>query len=174
MRHTTLVALVTGGILFLSLSGTPANAQDTAARIKEATSIFVGTPDPSVTPAQVRTALLAVLDITASVCPASPHQAEILDRIGIARELIGKDSIFNDKARQYLAFAYRMLTDGKKYEPPADLDQFVTPSEAQEKARAHAARLVEAAVGDWNGGRPAETARQLLELVLMIVTPIKG
>ncbi len=174
MRHTTRVALVAGGILLLSLPGTPAPAQDTAARIREAASVFVGAPDPAVTPAQVRASLLALLDITASVCPVSPYQADIRDRIGIARELIEKESIFNDKARQYLSFAYRMMTDGKKYAPPPELDQFVTPAEAQEKARAHAARLVEAAVGELNAGRPAETARQLLELALMIVTPVKG
>ena len=168
------VALLTGGTVLASLSVGFAEVPDTTARIREASRVFVASPDPHVTSAQVRQSLLALLDIISAVCPESQYQAEIRNRLGIARELIETDAIFNDKARQYLSFAYRMMTDGRKYAPPGELDQFVTPAEAQEKARTHATRLVETAVAELNAGRPAETARLLLELVLMIVTPVKG
>jgi hypothetical protein len=168
------LALLAGGILLGWVSLGFAQEPDTAARIREASRVFVASPDPSVTSAQIRQSLLALLDIIAAVCPELPYQAEIRNRLGIARELMETDSLFNDKARQYLSFAYRMMTDGRKYAPPSELDQFVTPAEAQEKARAHATRLVDKAVGELNAGRPAETARLLLELVLMIVTPVKG
>lgn len=167
------VTLLTATLIAPVLAGF-AEAPDTAARIREASHVFVASPDALVTSAQIRQSLLALIDIISEVCPESQYQAEIRSRLGIARELIQTESIFNDKARQYLSFAYRMMTDGRKYAPPNELDQFVTPAEAQEKARAHATRLVEAAVGALNAGRPGETAKLLLELVLMIVTPVNG
>jgi hypothetical protein len=102
----------------------------------------------------------------------SKYNAEIKDRVNIAKDLFEKDSIFNDKARQYLSFAYRMMTEGKRYEKPKDLDEFVTPAEAQEKARKYAQRLVEDALAALERGNKGEAGMLILELVLMIVTPV--
>jgi geranylgeranyl pyrophosphate synthase len=67
-----------------------------------------------------------------------------------------------------------MMTDGKKYEKPEELDEFVTPTEAEEKARKYAQKLVDEALVHLEEGNNGEAARLLLELVLMIVTPISG
>jgi hypothetical protein len=66
------------------------------------------------------------------------------------------------------------MTNGRKYERPKELDEFVTPAEAQEKGQKYGQKLVEAALGQIEAGKPGEAARLLLELVLMIVTPISG
>ena len=119
-------------------------------------------------------ALVELLDITKSLTRESQYNSEIRHRIDVAKDLFQKESIFNEKARQYLSLAYRMLTDGQKYEKPKELDEFVTPAEAQEKARKYAMELVNKAMTSLDKGNELQTAKLLLELVLMIVTPISG
>ncbi len=161
--------------LFLSFpAGTIFGSQDTKARIKEASSIFLNSADDSITKAKIVSALVELLDVTASLTHESKYNTEIKYRIDVVKEIFQKESIFDDKARQYLSFAYRMLTNGKRYERPEELDEFVTPGEAQEKARKYAIELVDKALGRLEDGDELETARLLLELVLMIVTPISG
>lgn len=174
MKKEILVLLAVLGMFFTFLSGVETAPEDTKARIIEATQTFLGPPDPSITQAKIVSALHELLDIAASINPDFQYKDEIKYRIDIAKELLKEDSIFNEKARQYLSFAYRMMTDGKKYEKPAELDEFVTPAEAQEKARKYAQKLVDEALVHLEEGNKEETARLLLELVLMIVTPISG
>jgi hypothetical protein len=162
-----------GLLCALFLAGTVPQ-EDTKTRIKEASGIFLGPADPSVTSARVLKSILELLDITAALTPESQYKADILYRIDVAKELFQKESMFNEKGRQYLSLAYRQMTNGKKYERPKELDEFITPAEAQEKSRKYGQKLVESAIAEIDAGRPGEAARLLLELVLMIVTPISG
>jgi hypothetical protein len=168
------VYFISLGLFCVFLSGAIVPKQDTKARIKEASGIFLGAADPSVTPARVLKSILGLLDITAALTPESQYKADIQYRIDVAKDLFEKESMFNEKGRQYLALAYRQMTNGKKYERPKDLDEFVTPAEAQEKARKYGQKLVESALADIDAGKPGEAAKLLLELVLMIVTPLSG
>jgi hypothetical protein len=166
--------LMGAALLFAFPAGILFGSQDAKARIKEASGIFLGSADASVTKEKILSALLELLDVTASMTHESQYNAEIKNRIDVAKDLFQKESIFNEKARQYLSLAFRMLTDGKKYEKPKELDEFVTPAEAQEKARKYAIELVDKALACLDDGNELETAGLLLELVLMIVTPISG
>jgi hypothetical protein len=65
-----------------------------------------------------------------------------------------------------------MMTEGKKYERPKELDEFVTPAEAMEKARKYGQRLVADALASLDQGKKGEAAKRILELVLMVVTPV--
>ena len=67
-----------------------------------------------------------------------------------------------------------MLTNGQKYQPPKELDEFITPQQAMEKARQYAEKLVDQALKDYRAGNHLQTSQKLVELVLMIVTPISG
>jgi len=156
------------------ISGIMFGAQDPQARIKEASSILVGPANPAITQAKIMNALLDLLDITVSYTGGTQYGAEIKNRIDIAKDLLQRDSIFNDKARQYLSFAYRMMTNGKKYETPKELEVFVTPAEAQEKAQKYAKKLMDEALAALAKGNKSETAKLLLEMVLMVVTPVSG
>jgi hypothetical protein len=162
------------GMFLAFLAGAQTAPEDTKAKIIEATQTFFGPPDPSITQEKIVDALHELLDIAASINPDSEYKDEIKYRIDVAKDLLKTNSLFDPKARQYLSFAYRMMTNGKKYEKPEDLDEFVTPAEAEEKARKYAKKLVDEAIGHLEDGNTEETARLLLELVLMIVTPISG
>lgn len=61
-------------------------------------------------------AMLDLLDIAASLTRESHYGQQIQHHFDVAKELFLKTSLFTEKARQYLSFAHRMMTGGKKYE----------------------------------------------------------
>jgi hypothetical protein len=160
-------------ILISALSGALIGLKDTSTKILEASEVLFN-PNASPTKEKILDSLFQLLDIAASITTASEYKKDIKYRIDVAKDLFKNDSLFNEKARQYLSFAYRMMTNGQKYQTPKELDVFVTPAEAQEKAMKHAKKLVDKALSELEEGNPGETAKILLELVLMTVTPISG
>ena len=161
-------------VLLVLVSAAPVAAQDAAAKIKAASAVLLGPPDATVTQADVVKALVELMDVAVFISGESPYTQEIHERINVARDLMMKTSIFNDKARQYVSFAHRMLSGGKKYEKPKELEEFVTPQELQEKSRKYGASLADGALAELGRGRKLEAARLLLELVLAVVTPVSG
>jgi len=160
-------------ILVSTLSAALIEQKDMKTKILEACKVFFN-PNASPTQDNIVDSLSQLLDIAALITTAHEYKDEIKYRIDVAKKLFKEDSLFNTKARQYLSFAYRMMTRGQKYQKPEELDVFVTPAEAQEKAMKYAKKLVEKALSELEDGNPGETAKLLLELVLMIVTPISG
>jgi len=174
MIKKSSVFFISLGLFCVFLSGAIVPKQDTKARIKEASGIFFDAADPSITPARILKSILELLDITVVLTPESQYKKDIQYRIDVAKDLFQKESMFNEKGRQYLSLAYRQMTNGKKYERPKELDEFVTPAEAQEKSQKYGQKLVDEALGQIDADKLGEAARLLLELVLMIVTPISG
>jgi len=151
-----------------------AEAEDSKARIKAAAGVLLGGPNQNTTQAMIVNALTDLLDVTVTLTRRSPYASDIKARIDVAKDLLRKTSLFNDKARQYLSFAHRMMTGGKKYERPKELEEFVTMEEAQQKAQKYAAALVDGALLALERGDESGAALRLLELVLAVVTPVSG
>ena len=145
--------------------------EDIEKRIVDASGRIFG---PDTSREQIVDSLVEFLDITLSLTASSKYRDEIKHHIEVAKDLFKNSSIFNDKARQYVALTYRMVTEGVKYLKPPELDDFVTPAEAQEKAVKYAKKLVEEARTNANLGNEKEAAKRILELVLLIVTPVSG
>jgi len=146
--------------------------EDTKTKINEACDVFFN-PSSSPTQENIVSSLSQLLDIAVSIT-TSQYKDDIKYRIEVAKKLFKDDSLFNEKARQYLSFAYRMMTNGQKFQKPEELDDFVTPDEAQEKAMKYTRNLVDRALAELDAGNPDETAIFLIELVLMVVTPVSG
>ena len=146
--------------------------EDTKTKINEACDVFFN-PGASPTQENIVSSLSQLLDIAASIT-TSEYKDDIKYRIDVAKELFKENSLFNEKARQYLSFAYRMVTNGQKFQKPEELDEFVTPDEAQEKAMKYTRNLVDRALAELDAGNPDGAAKLLLEMVLMVVTPISG
>ena len=116
-------------VLLVLASTTPSAAQDPQAKIKTASGFLLDPPNPSVTQAAIVKATVELLDVAASLTRESNYGQEIKYHIDVAKDLLLKTSLFNEKARQYLSFAHRMMSGGRKYERPKGLDEFVTPEE---------------------------------------------
>jgi len=147
---------------------------DLRTRIVDATNTLMGRRDAPPTMETIVGALRELLEVSATVTPDNQYKPEIQERIGVAADRIRDLSLFDDKARQYLSFAYRMMTDGRKYEMPAELGEFVTPAELQEKTLRYVDGLVTRSLQALDGGNRQETAALLLEIVLLTITPHPG
>ena len=144
--------------------------EDTKTKINEACDVFFN-PGASPTQENIVDSLSQLLDIAVSIT-TSEYKEDIKYRIEVAKELFKDESLFNEKSRQYLSFAYRMMTNGQKFQTPKELDEFVTPDEAQEKAMKYTRNLMDKALVELDAGNPGVTAKLLVEFVLMIVTPV--
>jgi len=160
-------------IVFCGQRG-PASVADYKDRILKATAPFLGPPDPALHLDRIAGMLAETLDLVVELTPDNRYKPEIKSRIDVGKELITTRSIFDEKARQYLSLAYRMMTDGKKFEPPKELDEFVTIAEFQVKLQKYMKDLVANSIRELEAGRRGETARLLLEIVIMTMTPLKG
>jgi hypothetical protein len=158
-------------MLMASSTGICFDSQDPKTRITEASNALFNS---SATKDTLIHSILQLLDVVVTLTSTSQYKDEIRQRIDVAKDLLKNDSLFNDKARQYLSFAYRMITDGQKYQKPKELDEFVTPSEAQEKVVKYAKNLIAESLSELESGQKEKAAKPLLELVLMILTPISG
>ena len=101
--------------LSVSFSGTLPDVQDPKERILEASNTLFNTP---ATKEILVDSLIQLLDVAVVLTSASQHKDEITHHIDVAKDLIKNQSLFNDKARQYLSLAYRMITNGQKYQKP--------------------------------------------------------
>ncbi len=144
---------------------------DVEDQINQATQVLFG---GSASQPEIAQALAQLIDCAAVLSKSSKYADEIKTQLDIAKNEFSQKSLFSDKGRQKLAFAYRMLTDGQKYEPPKELDEFVTPQQATELARQYFEKLVERTLKEYRTGNQLQAAQNLVELVLMIVTPISG
>lgn len=174
MSANILCLMIITAITVPNVAASPLSQEDFKSRIISATNTVMGRQDSPPTMETIVGAVLELLDLSAAVSPDNQYKEEIQSRIGVAKECIEDNSLFDDKARQYLSFAYRMMTEGTKYEMPKELDEFVTPAELQEKTLRYVEGLVTQSIEALEGGDRQETARLLLEIVLMTVTPHPG
>ena len=174
MRASVLCLMIITGMTVPNVSAGPLVQDDVKSRIISATNTLAGRQDSPPTMETIVGAVLELLDLSAAVTPDNQYKVEIQSRIVVAKDRIKDLSLFDDKARQYLSFAYRMMTDGRKYEMPKELDEFVTPAELQEKTLRYVERLVTQSLQALEAGNRQDTARFLLEIVLMTITPHPG
>jgi hypothetical protein len=174
MNASVLCLMIITGMTVPNVSASPLVQDDVKSRIISTTNTLTRRQDPPLTMETIVGSVLELLDLSAAVTPDNQYKAEIQNRIAVARDRIKDLSLFDDKARQYLSFAYRMMTDGRKYEMPKELDEFVTPAELQEKTLRYVDRLVTQSLEALEAGNSQDSARLLLEIVLMTITPHQG
>jgi hypothetical protein len=171
VKKKPLLRLITTGLFVALLSGTVLEAVDTEARLTKACDALF---DSSTTKEKLVQSLIELLDITLSLTASSEHKDEIKHHVDVAKDLFKNTSILNEKAHQYLRLTYRMVTGGVKYQRPPELDEYVTPTEAREKGVKYAKELVGEARAGVRRGNEGDAAKLILEIVLLVVTPISG
>jgi hypothetical protein len=159
------------GFFVALVLGVAVEAEDAEARIVKATDSLL---DSSATKEKLADSLIELLDVTLSLTASSKYKDEIKHHIDVAKDLFETTSIFNEKAHQYLCLAYRMVTEGVKYQSPPELDEFVTPTGAREKGVKYTKKLIGEARAGVRKGNEGDAAKLILEIVLLVVTPISG
>lgn len=174
MRTGAMPAMVLAGLMLAGVSATAVAQDDMRSRLVKATNTLMGRGP---TPPDLGTFIGTVqelMDLAASITPENQYKAEIQRLLAVARDRLRDNTLFDAKARQYVSFAYRMMTNGRRYEIPRDLSRFVTPAELQDKTMRHMDRLIAQSLRSLDSGDRPDAARILLELVLLTMTPSPG
>jgi len=174
MNPNALCLIIIAGMTVPDVTAGTLAQDDVRDRIISATNTLMGRPDSPPTMETIVDAVRELLDLSAAVTPDNEYKAEIESRIAVAKDRIRDQSLFDDKARQYLSFAYRMMTEGRKWEMPQELDEFVTPAELQAKTLRYVERLIAQSLEALEDENTQDAARLLLEIVLMTITPHPG
>lgn len=119
-------------------------------------------------------ALVELLDATLLVLPETSYAGEFRSRIEAVRKLLGDGALFSDKVRQYLGLTYKLVTGGKAWQIPQEMQGPYREADTMEQARKAGGRLFDSALAERKAGRNEQCVRYLLEVVLMVITPVEA
>lgn len=168
-RRTIILATVMGLVIAPSLlrgSGTGPEAMVTHAR-----SVVLG---PGGSRDAMLNALVEILDAALVVLPETSYSREFRSRLDAVRTLLKDGALFSDKIHQYLGLAYKLVTDGQAWQLPQELKGPYRQADITEQARKVGGRLFDSALAEMRAGRHEQCLRYLLEIVLMVVTPVEA
>lgn len=171
MKKQLTIALIVLGLLVSTAPVLPGSEKDAASMVSHAFSVIM---DPSASRGIIKTALVEILDASLLILPKTDYSEEYRFRIEVAKKQFYEKSIFNDKGHQYLSFAYRLVTGGKKWQFPEELAAPYREKDIMEQAKKVAQRLIDSALAERKAGRNEQSVRYLLEFVLMVIMPVQA
>jgi hypothetical protein len=122
---------------------------------------------------EINKALADVLEASLLVLPKTDQNKDVRSRIESAKSLMQKGEIFSGKAREGLAAAYTSTAGGRVWQVPAELTAEGSANKGIETATKICAKLLDSALGAYKAGRSDEAVRDLLGMVILVVTPIE-
>jgi hypothetical protein len=173
MRNRSLTALALIGIAAL-LAAAPAPlaaGDDFEATVGRVRSVFW---KPDFSREEVTRALGEALDAALLALPASDHAAEVRSRIETVQKMFAGGAIFEDKVRQYLGLAYRMVAGGKTWEIPEELKSAYREADIMARAKKICGALLDSSLAEHKAGRDEAAVRDLLSFVIFVVTPVEA
>ncbi len=171
MKNRIAIILVALGFLVFAVPFLPGQETEPDMLIQRASSAIFG---PAATPETLLKALTGLLDAAIMILPLMDDSIEIKHRIDVAKKMMVERGMLNDKARQYLSFAYKLITGGKAWKAPEELTSLYREKEIMELSGKIGRKLIESALAERKAGRNKDSVRCLLEFVLLVVTPIEA
>ena len=173
MRKRSLTALALVGIAAL-LAAVPAPlaaGDDFEATVGRVRSVLL---KPHFTREEVTQSLAEALDASLMILPASDHTAEVRSRVETVRKMFADGALFEDKIRQYLGLAYKMVADGKAWEIPAELKSAYREADIMAQAKKICGALLDSSLAEHKAGRDEGAVRDLLSFVIYVITPVEA
>ena len=173
MKHVSTFVLI-AALALITISPTPAFQASQAAPealIENARALLKA---PELPREAVTRALADALSAALLILPKTDYANEFKSRIGTVRKMFEDGALFEDKARQYLGLAYKLVSGGKTWEVPAELKAADGTNKGIEKAVELCGKLLDSALADRKAGRNVEACRALLDFVILIITPIEA
>ena len=170
MKNRLMITLL--GVVFLSAAvpafgGTEEDPEVLIGRVRA----VLGNPHPQ--HEDFTKALVAALDAALLILPEADYGEEFRARIGTVRKMFEEQHLFSDKIRQYLGFAYRMVSGGKPWQVPEVL-KTLEPKKGIEKSLEICTGLIDEALAEWKAGRNEQAVARLISFVILVVTPIEA
>jgi hypothetical protein len=165
MKRAFILGLITLTLLMpLALTASGLDTAKVKADIRKNASYFLDTGAAS---ADCEAAFLGLVGTVERAAPESGFPASFGKAVSEARELFESTSILNANGIRLLNDAYLAANDGRRFSFPKGLTGI-------ESIRAHAGRLCEASLQDLDAGRTGAAVKSVLEILLMIVTPVQA
>ncbi len=123
---------------------------------------------------EIAKALIGVLDATLIVLPETSYAAEFKGRIDTVRKMLADGGLLEDKIRQYLGLAYKMVSGGRAWAVPEELRSAYREAEIMDRAKKICVALLDAALAAIEAGRREEAVRDLVGYVIFVVTPVEA
>jgi hypothetical protein len=123
---------------------------------------------------EVTKAMIDALDASLLILPQADYAAELKSRVATVREMFAKGAIFEDKARQYLGLAYKLVSDGQAWAVPEELKSKYRDAEITDPAKKICVALLDESLVELKAGRPEAAVRGLISFVIFVITPVEA
>jgi len=171
MNNRLTVTLVGLG-LFLAAIPVLAVPEDAAeAMIGRARNVLM-TPDAG--REAISGALVEVLEASLLILPQADYAEEFRSRLGTVKKMFKDGALLEEKTRQYLGFAYKMVSGGKSWEVPAKLKSAYREVDIMERGKRICAGLLDSALAARRAGRNEAAVRDLISFVIFVITPVEA
>lgn len=131
----------------------------------------VMTPDPGCE--AITGALVDALEASLLILPRTDEAGETRSRIEGAKKVVEAGGLLSDDAYRDLGLAYGTVSGGKAWTIPEELKDAKEPAKGIELAVKICGRLLDSALAAHKAGRSEEAVRDLLGMVILVVTPIE-
>ena len=119
-------------------------------------------------------ALVDALDASLAIMPKTDHAEEFNSRVATVKKMFEDGALFEDKARQYLGLAYKLVSGNTAWAIPAELKAADGVKKGVEKATELCGKLLDSALAERKAGRNVEACRDLISFVILVITPIEA
>lgn len=159
-KATGLVAMLFV-LMAIGLRGTPAPADSLAEKIQKASSLLLDS-EKSEDKNQGFLLLVESIDLAAA---GGSFPAGFQGEIRGALEIFRQGSILDQQGGEKLKKAYALINSGKSFQMPAEISSI---DQAVEYGRSQ----IRAALSQVKAGKNADAVKPLLEVLLMVITPM--
>jgi hypothetical protein len=171
MKNLPLIVAIAAALLIAAVPVVGGQENGPEALIGRARAVSLS---PHFSRDEITQALIGVLDASLLVLPETSYAAEFKSRVGTVRKMLADGALFEDKIRQYLGLAYKLVTGGQAWAVPQELESAYREAEFMERAKKICVALLDGALADLKAGRREQAVRQLISYVIFVVTPVEA
>jgi len=171
MKKHSMIALIGIALLLAAVPALRGEEAGPETLIARARAVVLS---PHFSREAINGALLDVLSASLQILPQADRTKECRSRIEEAKKPIVQGELFSEKAYENLGLAYKAVSGGKAWKIPEELTAAGEGSKGIEKAVKLCAKLLDSALTAHKAGRSEESVRDLLGMVILVVTPIEA
>ena len=171
MKQHLMIALIGIALLLAAVPALRGEEAGPEALIARARAVVLS---PHFSREAINGALLDVLDASLLILPRTDRTKECRSRIEEAKKPIVQGELFSEKAYGDLGLAYKSVSGGTAWKIPEELTAAGAGSKGIEQATKICVKLLDSALAAHKAGRSEESVRDLLGMVILIVTPIEA
>ena len=171
MKQHLMIALIGIALLLAAVPALRGEEAGPEALIARARAVVLS---PHFSREAINGALLDVLDASLLILPRTDRTKECRSRIEEAKKPIVQGELFSEKAYGDLGLAYKSVSGGTAWKIPEELTAAGAGSKGIEQATKICDKLLDSALAAHKAGRSEESVRDLLDMVILIVTPIEA